>query len=591
VQGQYDSNYRRFGERYAQGDQIARKQLKDIIVTLQSGLLTNLRLACEHDDVEPDYAALQTAADNSRVDAVVALCRLYQRLAAAAPLQAGPKSFSTMTAPGTGASVSQHTQQWSVHLASDRKASHASTVSSSTTNMSSDGYTSSVLSSLNDSISHHSGVEQLSPLIRERRASSIRSTFSSGRRALTNSLPNNSGSQSPSNSNHGNSPGFSSKQFPITPVSKSGAEGDYMTMYDGAGLEVITSMQSPNLQHEQRPLRREKYLPEEPAQSLTPFSPAEIWNSWTRPDLDEETELAVAFPSPLHIRKKQQQRDDSQSNSANPDRWPGSSIRGSSSSQDGDLSSSSARYVPPSYSSSVVSRNSTNSTTTSGSNPNSNSTSTSTTIPTPIPITVIPMALYLPSEKNNFAGFCKGAWKLQLGLKKAFTTEFRPEGMYSTVPFWRCSKCYYEGPMMIASSSSSSSTNGGSSFGSRSKSKPKPTRTFDTRLRIHPPTGIRYRWSFLAKSHVATSRVLPGTDGSAGTFGCIFCCAERRTAAPMFGNLSSFMEHLAQEHRTMSVDVVEALRERIRCVVGREAGREEDFDVNFPPPPAAGGGG
>lgn len=41
----------------------------------------------------------------------------------------------------------------------------------------------------------------------------------------------------------------------------------------------------------------------------------------------------------------------------------------------------------------------------------------------------------------------------------------------------------------------------------------------------------------------------------------------------------------------MSVDVVEALRERIRCVVGREAGREEDFDVNFPPPPAAGGGG
>lgn len=195
------------------------------------------------------------------------------------------------------------------------------------------------------------------------------------------------------------------------------------------------------------------------------------------------------------------------------------------------------------------------------------------------------MGLYLPSEENNFAGFCKGAWKLQLGLKKAFTAEIRPEGMYSNVPFWRCSKCYYEGPMMTISSSSSSSSPGSS--GSKSTRK---TKTFDTRVRVHPPTGIRYRWAFLAKSHVSTRRFLamktgPDTDGSAGTFGCIFCCAERRTAAPTFGNLASFMGHLLQ-HRSitsMSSGMVEALLERTRCVVGRVAGNEEDFDVNLPP--------
>ena len=36
---------------------------------------------------------------------------------------------------------------------------------------------------------------------------------------------------------------------------------------------------------------------------------------------------------------------------------------------------------------------------------------------------VTTVKLFLPSEENKFAGFCKGAWKLQIGMKKAMTAE------------------------------------------------------------------------------------------------------------------------------------------------------------------------
>ncbi|KAL2005136.1 hypothetical protein VTN00DRAFT_2986 [Thermoascus crustaceus] len=545
VQGEYDNNYRRFGERYAQGDQIAREQLKDIIINLQSALLINLRLLWQNDDAEPDFAALQTASDNSRIDAVVALCQLYQRLASAAPLQAGP-NMNTM--PSTAVSK-RVVQQWSVFPAlPERKPSHASTVSSNT-NIS-DGYSSIAPS---DSVSRRSSVEPQSPLTRERRSSSIGSTSSRkpfSLRSIRNPRP-----QAPS----GNLV-FRNEQFPITPVCES-AEADWTAMYGRTGFDGPTSMPF----HTQPHL---EYLPQEPALSGMPFSPDEIYSPWNQPDLNRE--MAMAIPSPLRIPSKPSERDGLQRNPS-PARWPDPLFQSSNSDTATDLSS--ARHIHPS--SSTVSRHpSSNSTSTSGSNSNSTPSSTSNPNPIPVPIPVVPMALYLPSEENNFAGFCKGAWKLQLGLKKAFSAEIRPEGMYSNVPFWRCSKCYYEGPMMTISSSGSS--------GSRSTRK---TKTFDTRVRVHPPTGIRYRWAFLAKSHVSTRRFLAmktssDKDGSAGTFGCIFCCAERRTAAPIFGNLASFMEHLLQ-HRSMSS--VEALLERTRCIVGRVAGNDEDFDVNLPP--------
>ncbi|KAJ6115388.1 hypothetical protein N7486_001166 [Penicillium sp. IBT 16267x] len=103
---------------------------------------------------------------------------------------------------------------------------------------------------------------------------------------------------------------------------------------------------------------------------------------------------------------------------------------------------------------------------------------------------------------------------------------------------------------------------------------------FDQKIYLHEATGIRYRWSFLAKSHLAYTR--PGVSAPThvnGTFGCIFCCAELDVVAPTLNSLDEFMAHLGEQHRSVYL----ALLERTRCVVGRDASVEEAFDINIPP--------
>ena len=205
--------------------------------------------------------------------------------------------------------------------------------------------------------------------------------------------------------------------------------------------------------------------------------------------------------------------------------------------------------------------------------------------------------LTFPSEANNYGGFCQGAWRLQVGdNKKAFAVNQRPVGMTGTLPFWRCKKCDFEGPLA-----------GGPS---------KTTQSFDRRVR-RTASGIQYRWAFLAKCHVQNKRIAPTniTDGSFGTFGCIFCCAEgtlvtdnmsihsgssggvqlkgRKKAkdkgsqgttaitTPFFGNVQAFMEHL-EEHRAEGRQPSTALLERTKCIVGRVAEPDEEFDINLP---------
>ena len=193
-----------------------------------------------------------------------------------------------------------------------------------------------------------------------------------------------------------------------------------------------------------------------------------------------------------------------------------------------------------------------------------------------------PFTLVLPAE-NNLHGFCKGAVKLQLNPtvhKKAFSVANRPAGLTGTIPFFQCSKCSFEGPAVM-------SVNVGSK-------KTKAEKTFDPRVRV-AENGIRYRWAFLAKSHVQCKSMPEGPtakDGSFGAFGCIFCCAEGAGrgwgtvgaggSAPTFGNIGSFMEHLQMHMRAEATPGAE-MQARAKCIVGRVAETGEEFDINLPP--------
>ncbi|KAK7631191.1 hypothetical protein IWX48DRAFT_653622 [Phyllosticta citricarpa] len=98
-----------------------------------------------------------------------------------------------------------------------------------------------------------------------------------------------------------------------------------------------------------------------------------------------------------------------------------------------------------------------------------------------------------PCKQNSYYNFCKGAWGLREDFKKGLAIHAKPLGMYTSAMVWKCKHCAFEGPAWV-------------------KSKPYRTDpnvyTFECRV----PNGlnsdgtllvnIRYKWIFLAKSHV-----------------------------------------------------------------------------------------
>ena len=160
----------------------------------------------------------------------------------------------------------------------------------------------------------------------------------------------------------------------------------------------------------------------------------------------------------------------------------------------------------------------------------------------------------LPSEMNKYGGFCKGAWRQQIGdRKKAMEERTRPGGMYNAAKYWQCKQCKFEGRLVVVD---------------------KKTSRFDMRV-FKLVDGVQFRWEFMFKSHVVQKDALP--DPTKSCFGCIFCCAEGR-GTPTFEGVQAFMEHLT-DHRD-PLPTGEILY-RMNCLVGRQAGVEEDFDINI----------
>jgi hypothetical protein len=120
---------------------------------------------------------------------------------------------------------------------------------------------------------------------------------------------------------------------------------------------------------------------------------------------------------------------------------------------------------------------------------------------------------------------------------------------------------------------------------------------------------------FLAKSHVHLKTHVdhvgggrPAREGEVGAFGCLFCATEGAARGwtthnanpsiksgssgnsgqsasrdtPIFGNLQSFMEHL-EMHRVEAGWPGPEMLGRMKCVVGRVAGPDEAWEINFVP--------
>ena len=160
---------------------------------------------------------------------------------------------------------------------------------------------------------------------------------------------------------------------------------------------------------------------------------------------------------------------------------------------------------------------------------------------------------FLPSEANKFQGFCKGAWRAQIGdMKKAMDERQRPGGIYNAARFWQCTKCKFEGRLLMLD---------------------KKTKSVDRR--VLTAEGLQFRWDFLFKSHIETKDAT--SDFLSATFGCMFCTAEGK-GTPIFGGAQMLMAHL-QSHRE-KLPSGEVLY-RMNALAGPRAELDEDFDINI----------
>jgi hypothetical protein len=198
--------------------------------------------------------------------------------------------------------------------------------------------------------------------------------------------------------------------------------------------------------------------------------------------------------------------------------------------------------------------------------------------------------LNFPNE-SSLGGFCKGAVREQMGArKKGFTFEHKRDGGAQDFVS-KCTKCSFTGPAKISAA-----------LPSGGRGAVKREKTMDNHVRMSP-SGIKYRWMFLAKSHVSSKANPLHTPHGEDVFGCYFCCVERVASGwligrpneqfssenkdvvvtPTFVGSEAFLAHLETHQLPERTPCLIAANE-MNCIVGRIADDREDFDLNLPPP-------
>ncbi|WPH04155.1 Hypothetical protein R9X50_00704100 [Acrodontium crateriforme] len=171
----------------------------------------------------------------------------------------------------------------------------------------------------------------------------------------------------------------------------------------------------------------------------------------------------------------------------------------------------------------------------------------------PRTISATPRQTMLPSPDNNYLGFCKSAWKLQNGDRKAMTKcrEFNDGWSQASVYYLSCSssKCAFAGHGDI--------------------------QTIMNKVWTMERHGIKFRWPFLAKFHVAQQKVKEHKYA----YQCIFCVLLGQSSLVIHGT-DYYLDHI-QSHRAL--DLGEVILHRTKCIVGRVAEDKEDFDINLWP--------
>ncbi|GAB1739188.1 hypothetical protein NU219Hw_g3939t1 [Hortaea werneckii] len=176
----------------------------------------------------------------------------------------------------------------------------------------------------------------------------------------------------------------------------------------------------------------------------------------------------------------------------------------------------------------------------------------------PIPITPVHEDVWhplpRPAKINNYHGFCKGAWQTRQAVQEGLSISLlQVPGRHEPVPHWKCKHCSFQARALNEST------------------VVLPEQIFFDK------SGVRYRWLFLARSHIPARDPRPNVEEY--RHGCIFCAAQGHETAVHEG-LDALMTHLLTRHKTPML-TPEVLA-KTKCIVGGTPDKGQEWDINLP---------
>ncbi|MCJ1306644.1 hypothetical protein MMC25_000287 [Agyrium rufum] len=533
VQSQYDHEYRRWGNPFAEGDQVAREELKDILILLQGQIILNLKIAWQQ-DTSVNFGELQETSDTGQDRAIMCLLQLQQRIMVRAPIKPSP---ATPLPQDANARIESRVQRMSIGASHPPVSSNRTSTSLS---VDSEHKRSGIFSSMRSSFRRSKDSDEISPRVVD----------------LSGSPGNGSTMSSSPLRKHVRDDSTSSEGYGLGITSTTGMDG-------GSSSAESSHLATPEQQDhpEFNPWRsNEPYDPNSP-----PLSPLEesVMTLKSAPNSQVAKPSTKSRGNPQTAIPNHNHRSSNQS--VSPVAHAQTSLHPSNQQAIQTTRPRRSPTLPSLFK--HTSRTSTNSTTSSSLSANISQTTNNTALP------------LLPHERNNFQGFCKSAWRMQVGdeVKTAMDLYTRPGPaiLASQVKYWKCTKCAFEGQVVPKRTEGEGR-------------KRKSNTVMGINERVYGVEGIRYRWMFLFKSHLCVKEAqLHGQRGvvegigegplAHALFGCLFCCAEG-TGPGRYEGVAGFMEHL-QEHRVEGRVPEGEVRYRVSCVVGACASKEDPFDV------------
>ncbi|RMY51089.1 hypothetical protein D0863_14691 [Hortaea werneckii] len=176
----------------------------------------------------------------------------------------------------------------------------------------------------------------------------------------------------------------------------------------------------------------------------------------------------------------------------------------------------------------------------------------------PVPMTPVHEEIWhplpRPAKINNYHGFCKGAWQARRAVQEGLSISLlQVPGRHEPVPHWKCKHCSFQARALNEST------------------VVLPEQIFFAK------SGVRYRWLFLARSHIPARDPRPTVEEY--QYGCIFCAAQGHETAVHEG-LDALMNHLLSRHKTPML-TPEVLA-KTKCIVGGTPDKVQEWDINLP---------